>query len=262
MQVDESSIDSTLEVIETLAQRVLKFTEADLQNHSVIICAGDQLTNSLVNKASACRRDDKDLLDNPSWYLKPQLGLFHVKMATQRMVANEHWAMANSSAPWSLWRMNSLLRRKPISAGWKAKKLMPFHPAHELTLTLVLPANVLDALCIFACKYSQHSTLEAWAGALQSHAALHHVAVLPDDVQDHTLENIVLFNKDTLILREYYHAVKHGDIGSIVNILAFWVHEFRGTGSISKYSEALLEVLMDLKTMDPCLCQAYKMSWL
>lgn len=50
MPTDESSIDGTLEVIETLLQKVLQLSEDDIQKHGVIICAGDQLTNSLVDK--------------------------------------------------------------------------------------------------------------------------------------------------------------------------------------------------------------------
>lgn len=52
MPTDESSIDGTLEVLDTLVQRVLGFTDDDLRKHGVIICAGDQLTNSLVDKVS------------------------------------------------------------------------------------------------------------------------------------------------------------------------------------------------------------------
>lgn len=109
MPVDEGSIDGTIEVLDTLIQKVLKLTEADVRRHGVIMCAGDQLTNSLVDKASACRRDDSQLLDIYARYVHPQLGTFHVKLAGTRMAVNEHWGTPGAQVPWSLWRMNTLL---------------------------------------------------------------------------------------------------------------------------------------------------------
>ena len=47
---DESSIDGTLEVIETLIRKVLKLDNEKLVVHGPVICAEDQLTNLLVDK--------------------------------------------------------------------------------------------------------------------------------------------------------------------------------------------------------------------
>ena len=275
MPVDEGSIDGTLEVIDTLVRKVLKLSEEELRTHGVIICAGDQLTNSLVDKASACRRDDSELLDNYAKYLCTQLGLFHVKLASTRMVMNEHWGMPNAQAPWSLWRMNTLLSRKAMSAGWKAKKLAPFRPAVELISKLALPANILDGFCL----HCGTDSLDAWVNKVSDYESVRRVATavrdklcssqrvatlrkLPTDKRDVTLENIILFNRDALILREFVHAIKRGDVGSVVNVLSYWVHEFRRTGGMPKYADALFEVLIMLKNMRPTLKHAYMISWL
>lgn len=190
------------------------------------------------------------------------------------MVGNENWGTPNSKAPWSLWRMHTLLGRKPISVGWKAKKLTPFRPVQELMLKLVLPANILDAFRVQCGAPS----LEAWVQAtglseLRSVATLvrdqlcsaRRVAdlrALPEDKRDITLENVILFNRDAIILKEFYHAIKRGDVGSILNVLSYWLHEFRGTGFMPKYSDTVFEVLMTLKDMKAPLRHAYLMSWL
>jgi hypothetical protein len=109
-------------------------------------------------QVAASRRDDIDLLNNLSWYGKEQLGIFHEKVAGTWMTANEHWGTPNSKALWSLWRINSLLGCKPITAGWKYKKLPPFRPAYELMIDLALPANILDGFRLF-CPCD---TLEEW----------------------------------------------------------------------------------------------------
>ena len=214
-------------------------------------------------------------MDNVSKYTQPQTGLFHVKLASTRMVANEHWGTPNSKAPWSLWRMNTLLGRKAVSVGWKTKKLTQFRPAHELILTLTLPANIIDAFHVCCPARS----LEAWLKNLSTFSDLRMVAnqvrdrlcsgqrveslrSLPDDERDMTLENIILFNRDALILREFYSAIKRGDIGSVVNVLYYWVHQFRGTGMMPKYSDTIFELLMELKDMPSALKHGFEMNWL
>ncbi|KIK33088.1 hypothetical protein CY34DRAFT_18606 [Suillus luteus UH-Slu-Lm8-n1] len=134
MHIDESSIDGALE---------------DIQKYGILMYAGDQLTVSLFDKhATASHRDDLDLFDNVRSWTHPQLGLFHVKLAVTRMIVNKFWGTANSKSPWSLWRVNSLLRQKAISAGWKVKIQPPFRPSWDLILALALPANILNAFCL------------------------------------------------------------------------------------------------------------------
>jgi hypothetical protein len=74
------------------------------------------------------------------------------------MVANEYWGTSNSKCAWSLWKINALLGRKAISAGWKAKTLPPFRPTWELILGLTLPAHILDAFQLLC----PGKTLEEW----------------------------------------------------------------------------------------------------
>jgi hypothetical protein len=213
-------------------------------------------------QASASRRDDVNLMDNFSKYTKPQLGLFHTKIAGNRCTANEHWGQPNSLSPWSLWKINSLLGRKAISAGWKAKSLPPFCPITELILTLTLPANILDAFRLCCTD----STLKSWISRVDDYDMIHQVAkkvfvelcsarrvsrLRKCAKRDIPLENIILFNRDALIMRELRSAVKLGDIGRVVNVLAHWMLMFRGSGKMPKYADALFQVLMDLKRMKP-----------
>ena len=50
MHIDESTLDGTFNVLTTILQSVLKLTDADLEQHGIIICAGDHLTVSLLDK--------------------------------------------------------------------------------------------------------------------------------------------------------------------------------------------------------------------
>ena len=227
-----------------------------------------QADQCLTYEASACRRDDSDLVDNIGRYTEGQLGLFHVKLAADRMVANEYWGKPNSKSPWSLWKINALLGRKAIAAGWKAKTLPPFRPTWELILKMALPANILDAFR----QFCPHDKLEEWVVGVTDRQSIQEVAKTihtelcsaqrvsrlrrshPAE-RDVPLENIILLNRDALILRELKYAIKRGDVGSVLNILSHWMLMFRGTGKMPKYADALFHVLVHLKHMNPKLRQ-------
>lgn len=121
---------------------------------------------------SASQRDDTILVDNVSRYTKGQLGLFHVKIAADRMVTNEFWGKANSKSPWSLWKINSILRRKAITVGWKAKSLPPFCPSWELILTMTLPAHILDGFQLM-CLYD---SVNEWVASIKDRESSRAVA--------------------------------------------------------------------------------------
>ena len=50
MQIDESSLEGTLNVLSTIFRNSLKLTEEEIKSHGLVICAGDQLTLSLLDK--------------------------------------------------------------------------------------------------------------------------------------------------------------------------------------------------------------------
>lgn len=52
MHIDESSLDGTLDIVDTIIRQVLKLSEDDIKSHGIILCGGDQLTNSLLDKVS------------------------------------------------------------------------------------------------------------------------------------------------------------------------------------------------------------------
>lgn len=211
---------------------------------------------------SAIRRDDSDFMDNVGLYTEGQDGLLHVKFAQTRMVANEFWGKPNSKSPWSLWKVNTLLGRKAITAGWKAKSLPPFRPVYELILNLTLPANILDGFRI----YSPKEKLEDWVDGIQTIEEIEQVAekvlnqlcsgrrvaqLRHESKRDVPLENICLFNRDSLHLRQLKYAIKRGDVGAVLDLITHIMLAFRGTGKTPKYADALFSMVVRLKRMDP-----------
>ena len=50
MHIDESSLEGTLSVLNTIFCDLLKLTEDDIKKHGIVICAGDQLSLLLLDK--------------------------------------------------------------------------------------------------------------------------------------------------------------------------------------------------------------------
>ncbi|KAJ7645865.1 hypothetical protein B0H17DRAFT_1163827 [Mycena rosella] len=275
MKIDESSLDGTIEVIDTIVIRTLQLNNAGMRAHGVMFNGGDLLSLSLTDKAIAARREDTNLLDRYGTYLKGMLGLFHVKLSGTRGTLNEHWGEPNSKFPGSLWTQNTFLVRKSIPGGWKLKKLPPFRPAHELMLTLSLPAHILDGFRI----YCGAESLDAWVDSnptwdlivavsetvvenLSSASTVEELRLRPEADRDPQLENTILCNHDMLLLLLFTTSIKSGDVGTVLNFLAHWMVMFRGTGSMPKYADALFELINNLKRWPPALREAYLNNWL
>ncbi|KAG8947864.1 hypothetical protein FRC04_010222 [Tulasnella sp. 424] len=134
MHIDESSLDGTLEVIETIMCRHLGLSSEDIEAHGIVLAHEDNLTTSLVRKAQGAWQDNSNTFE----------------------------ALGETKYKYSgcLWKENALLGCKAITAGWKAKKLPPFPPSHEL-IHLPLHAHILDAYQIL----SKQQSLEQWAAS-------------------------------------------------------------------------------------------------
>ena len=52
MHIDKSGLEGTLEVLNTIICDALKLSADGLEKHGIILCAGDQLSISLLDKVS------------------------------------------------------------------------------------------------------------------------------------------------------------------------------------------------------------------
>ncbi|KII91476.1 hypothetical protein PLICRDRAFT_156573 [Plicaturopsis crispa FD-325 SS-3] len=272
MNEDESSIEGTIRVYIRILRNV-GFTDDDLKAHGLLFSDGDLLSESLVSKIEAARRNS----DGPIQGMKApvrRFGIFHSKMAGGRLVVNEHWGKPNSPWAGSLWWENTkLLGRKTFAAGWKGKKATPWKPAHEL-IHISLPAHVKDGYRILCGK----PDLEAWARTatlddfntvsqrvmdeLFSTHAVEKLRNRPDEERDHTLENVILYNRDALFYIEFVTAIKRGDIGRVVNVLRIWMVMMRGVSTMPKYADAIFETLGRVDKFDPVLRELFLNNWL
>ncbi|KAJ7163528.1 hypothetical protein C8R43DRAFT_879780 [Mycena crocata] len=270
MQDDESTLDGTLQVYFKIL-RNLGMGDAELAAHGLLFNDGDLLSDSLMEKLEAARRNSTTpiagLRASCRWW-----GLFHGQMAGGRMTVNEHWGAPNSLWPGGLWwEHNKLLKRKPLSAGWGGPKATEWKPAHEL-IHISLPAHIVDGFRIYC---GQESLLEWTKSAtpdefervartvfdnLFSTGALNELRARK--VRDTTVENAILYNRDALFYVEFVHAIKKGDIGRVLNVLSIWMVMMRSPKTMPRYADAMFETLVRIKNFPPKLRELYLANWL
>jgi hypothetical protein len=191
-------------------------------------------------------------------------GLWHTKAAYARGLANEHCGLGNKNDVFSMRRVNELLGRKQFSAGWGGKTAAPHKEVVELTVKIMLTANISDGFRIhcgcesldeWVVSVTDADKLDAVVSTvyknLFSRKRVQELRRRLDAERDRTLESVILFNADTLLLRAFNVSVKNGEIGRAMTILELWTLWFRGTRSMPKYSDAIFKTLYDLKRMDP-----------
>ncbi|KAJ7762285.1 hypothetical protein DFH07DRAFT_739385 [Mycena maculata] len=270
MHEDESSIEGTIRIYAQIL-RNLGLTDDNLRAHGLMFNDGDLLTDSLVDKIESARRNSDGVIDGMKASIR-RFGLFHAKMAGCRMVLNEHWGKPNSLWPGSLWwEHNTLLKRKKISAGWKAQKATPWKPSHEL-LQISLAAHVKDGFRI----HCGSEDLDTWALS----ATMEDVNVVAERVyrklfttqavdnmrarpqRDITHENVILLNRDALYYIEFVAAIKKGDIGRVINVLQIWMVMMRTPKTMPRYADAIFETLRRIDRYDPVLKRFFLHNWL
>ncbi|KAJ7150669.1 hypothetical protein C8R46DRAFT_1229603 [Mycena filopes] len=271
MHEDESSMEGTIRVYTKILES-LGITNEDLQAHGLMFNDGDLLTDSLVDKIESARRNSDGPIEGMKATIR-RFGLFHAKMAGCRLVINEHWGKPNSTLPGSLWWENARLARKPMTAGWKAKKATPWKPSHEL-LQISLAAHLKDGFRI----HCGQADLDAWAATatmddvaavarrvhdkLFSTAAVDALRAAHPERRDIAHENVVLLNRDALFYIEFVFAIKKGDIGRVVNVLRVWMVMMRSSKTMPKYADAIFETLARIDRYPPVLKRFFLHNWL
>ncbi|KAK6987846.1 hypothetical protein R3P38DRAFT_2805309 [Favolaschia claudopus] len=163
------------------------------------------------------------------------------------------------------------LKEKPLMAGWGGKKATEWKPAHEL-IHISLPAHIVDGFRVYCgaedlSKWAQSATYTEFEEVAQtvfsklfSSGAVN--ALRAQEKRDITLENTILFNRDALFYMEYTRAIKKGDVGRVLNVLAVWMVMMRAPKTMSRYADAIFKTLVRIKKFPPKLRELYLMNWL
>jgi hypothetical protein len=138
MQIDESTIDGNLAVLESLATDQLGMTLEELAEGRMIPVSGDQMTVARVQSGQFLRI--RDFKEHRMLWAKTLAGMLHTRMALIHAIYLSHPGKPDGRDPASLSKFVKLLGRTKIK-----EKCPNLNASHEL-LTQVCEGHVLAAL--------------------------------------------------------------------------------------------------------------------
>ncbi|KAK7016411.1 hypothetical protein VNI00_018893 [Paramarasmius palmivorus] len=253
MHEDKSSLDGTINVYNQL-MRTLRMDDTKMNKHGILFVHGDLLTCTIVDKIQAARCNATAILASLMEIILC-FGLFHCKMAGGLAV---YGGKATSF-------------RKPMTAGWQAKKATPWHQSHDL-ISILLPAHILDGFRIYCeaddfSKWAKSATIEQFdAVALRvfnnlfTSAAYHQVRKKVD--VDTILYNSILYNRDTLLYWLLVKSIKAGNIGCVVLVLRVWMVMMHTPKTMPCYADAIFKTLEHLEQYPETVRKFFLHNWL
>jgi stress-induced morphogen len=138
LQIDESTIDGNLAVLESLANDHLGLTLEELAEGRMISVSGDQMTVARITSGQFLRV--RDFKEHRMVWAKTLAGMLHTRMALIHAIYLSHPGRADGRDPASLSKFVKLLGRTKIK-----EKCPNLNASHEL-LTQVCEGHVLAAL--------------------------------------------------------------------------------------------------------------------
>ncbi|EJF62114.1 hypothetical protein DICSQDRAFT_44032, partial [Dichomitus squalens LYAD-421 SS1] len=284
MHIDESSITGNAEVIDTIFTDLGFDVNALEFGELAKLTFGDQLSISRLRSINA-NRAGHDALHRSFSSLVFGPGFFHHQMTLVHGIMETHWGdpQAGSQSPASLHAINTSLDRKPIVMS----SLPPYRVCRDLIFT-TLTGSLLHCLeLVSRCESLEDYAANVEFEELQNHVteiydtyvrptvastlrqARHeelecgqegeHFDTPPTPLHssqanitagDMVFENMCLFMRDALVLREFNDAIKGGYSGRIIRTLKILALMYRGSGR-TKYAYEMLHIIHNLTHLWP-----------
>ncbi|KAF8333484.1 uncharacterized protein EI90DRAFT_2916867 [Cantharellus anzutake] len=235
----------------------------------VILIHGDLGTMEKIETILNSQRIEQSILDRMH-YLLPIPGLFHVRMVCVDAMNRIHANGDNlRSDPNGLYKRLCLLFPNDLAKLNKA--VPPFRMVND-GLNYITQCTILDAWA-----ESVDGDLE---GFVASKPTLEEIDRRAEEIerlhfrtkqnamdqqqrqdQDQRRTNQLLFNRDTMYYHILVHAMNHGMVDVIIDVLLFWVPIFQACGK-HKYATYLSNFIFKLRHYPLPLQEAIMRSWL
>ncbi|KAF8596154.1 hypothetical protein BDV93DRAFT_514399 [Ceratobasidium sp. AG-I] len=286
MDIDESSIDGTLEVMDEIYATAGVDTTAEAFKERVQVVGGDlkSISNLRGGKESRAGHDNPEHSFSNVGFVT---GLFHLLMAAMTGFLILHFGQATAGIhnPGSLHFHNKLLERKSIAIN----SPIPFTISKNL-IYVSLAARVLHCLVLESgyatlteyatglsvkdarqdvnqpakdpSKALRHSWNQLVADATKTYKKYTDVWAIEDlrkerrfakpgeKAGDMVYENAILFMRDMLNLQELRFSIKRGDAGRILLALKVFALSFRGAGQ-KQYGHEILYLIHHIEKVWP-----------
>lgn len=274
MNIEEASIKGNAQVLETIFSELGHDLSSSTFTDTVKLVFGDQHSVGRIRGVTS-NRVGHDSLAKSLVHATFAPGFFHYQMTATFSVLETHWGNPSLGHhnPASLSWHNTLLDRKPFVLSSRP----PYHVARDLIFHSlygrVLHCLELVASCVSLDDYAENITFEELQGHIKKivaeyvfttaiselrsarqkenvNAKIDTGDALPTAEGDMVFENVCLFLRDALVLRELADAIKAGDSGRIIIILKVLALSYRGSGH-TKYAQECLIVIHSLVHLWP-----------
>ncbi|KAF8341602.1 uncharacterized protein EI90DRAFT_2881729, partial [Cantharellus anzutake] len=235
----------------------------------IIFVHGDLGTLEKIETILQSRCIEDDVLERMH-YLLPIPGLFHVRMACIDAINRIHVVGHDlRNDPNSLYK--KLAHLFPNDIAKLNKSVPPFHMMNDgimfITRSTILDAwteNIGGDLQNYAESKPDWGDIERRAKIIVSE--YFETNTISSDQRrnrqcDERWMNQVLFNRDSMYYRILVHAMNHGMVDIIINVLSFWVPVFQACGKY-KYAKHLSKFLFQLNQLPEPLKEAVMRCWL
>ncbi|RPA72118.1 hypothetical protein BJ508DRAFT_314996 [Ascobolus immersus RN42] len=264
LPLNEAKTDECLQIADTYV-REMGLDSRRLENHK-IITKGDLRTVNTMASGLYLRQDCVEASDRLD-FLEPLPSLFHMDYAMSKLMNAAYWGEGSGKDPCSIAKFVSL------SGNNKVKKEAKDYRSTGQFQSDATDAGILSAIYRAFNVRSKDEfnnrvrdgtiTGTAVAGAMDSisktifdiegmkkRRMLPDGAVRPtsDPYRDILNENVTLMMRDFMVVREFKHAVRSGDIERICNVLFYWSLLLQGSAH-TKYAAVLVEITAGLRVL-------------
>lgn len=287
MDIDEASIDGTLEVMGEIYATAGVDTSAEEFKNRVQLVGGDlkSVSNLRGGKESRAGHDNPEHSFSNIAFVT---GLFHLLMAAMTGFLILHFGKPTAGIhnPGSLYFHNKLLERKPITITSPipftiSKNLINVSLAarvlHCLTLEsgCATPSEYAKGLSVRDSSHDDQQTASKDSGrdlqksrnqlvvdatkmyekytnvwTVEELRKLRKFAKAGQKEGDMVYENAILFLRDMLNLQEIRFSIKRGDAGRVLLILRVFALSFRGAGR-KQYAHEILNLIHHVEKVWP-----------
>ncbi|KAG8699814.1 hypothetical protein FRC08_005091 [Ceratobasidium sp. 394] len=275
MEIDESSVDGTIKVMETIYATVGIDKMAESFKNQVQLTSGDlkSIWNLRAAKEARAGHDDPAHSFINITFI---IGLFHLLMAAVTGFLSLHFGSPNAGIhnPGSLHFHNKLLERKPITITSPvpytlAKNLIDVSLAARVIHCLTLESgcqSLEDYVKLLTNLDAKDNLQLSWKRLVEDAAKVYDkytdvyvVEELRTDRKfakpgekkgDMVYENALLFMRDMLNVLEIRSAVKRGDPGCVLLIMKTFALSLQGAGR-THYAKEILYIIHHIEKVWP-----------
>ncbi|RPA76904.1 hypothetical protein BJ508DRAFT_330682 [Ascobolus immersus RN42] len=238
LPLNEAKTDECLQIADTYV-REMGLDSRRLENQK-IITKGDLRTVNTMASGLFLRQDCIEASDRLD-FLEPLPSLFHMDYAISKLLNAAYWGESTGKDPCSVGKLVSLSGNNKVKKEAKDfRSTAQFHSdtTDAGTLSAIYRSFGVESKDDFNRRVRNGTiTEQALVTALTTIAAsifdidsMKKRRLLPngserptdDSYRDVLNENVTLMMRDFMVVREFKHAVKHGDIERICNVLFYW----------------------------------------